>query len=216
MSTFKPKKFIAAAESWFEKQRLGWIANVRATGLEPYAIMYAVREGWIMDTEDLDSVPADSIFPCTDIFAHARAVENMDEDEQEAAEIRAKLAISSAVKSGIAEAMAGIEAVKASEHSPQSILAPSSHGTVSGSETTPKTPLVATAGTARGTVQALTSQTIRLHRATIGGVDLYSIDRAHLEFMQAAQVQRVKIQVTIERGDHGLRVLDCRLADDEK
>lgn len=213
MSTFSKRKFIAAGEAFVDKQRREWIAGVKASPLAPYALMWAVREGLVLDTEELDDISADSLCPNCDIIPRANAV---DMGVEGATELKAKLAISSAVKAGIVEAMAGIEAVKASEHSPQPILAPQTPGTVSGSESDIKTPPVPSTATAKGTVEGVTSHTVRLHRATIGGMEVYAIDREHLEFMQAAQVQKVKIQAVLEDGDFGLRVLDCRLADDEK
>lgn len=214
MSTFSKKKFIAAGETWIDGQRRQWIESVRAN---PYARKYALREGWILATESLDAISALSLFPDADLIARANAV---DLGAFDITENEAKLAISSAVKAGIAEAMAGIEAVKASEHSqgvhlypPQPILTPPTPRTVSGSETTPKTPPAASGRAVAGHIEAVATDVIRVHRANIGGTEVYTTQRNIMDTLQAAQVQGITLKVDYELGDFGNRVVGCKVTD---
>jgi hypothetical protein len=225
---FNRKSFLANAEAFLEEKRARWVRDIEGTPIHQAALTYAKRE-FILPNEDLSCVTANDLFPNTDLGEWAMKCEKGVATREEAS-----AAIRAAVVDGLREANAGIEKLRFSGASqsvagggtktPDTAAAPvpeganpSSAALLSPPEVSEPAPEAKSAPDsllepAKGIPEALVSTTVRVHRVTLGDVELVTTDRGHLEMFQAAQAQKRVLKATWEESPIGKLITNLCLS----
>jgi hypothetical protein len=218
---YNAKPFIKAATGFLEEKLLKFRKDIAGTPLEPHAITYGIQEGWLMPNEGLEALTILNLFPNAWPADWAQKLVT----GQIGSEREAKVGLAEAMAADLREANAGIEKVRFSGTSqsvagggtktPDTAAVPVPEGENPSSaallnppevpEPAPesKSPATALQEPARGIPEALVSTTVRVHRVTLGEVELVTTDREHLEMLQAAQVQKRVLKAAWEESPIG-------------
>lgn len=204
MILFNRTKFVAAAEAYLAERRQKWLNSIMGTPLEPILLKLA-RHDWILETEGIDAVRIENIFPDVDIRRVADSIESGTPEAE------AKIYIANVATRNlkdIAAELARLEDDMRKAASPETI-APNNDPPLPVGEP----PL---SGEVRGYVAEVKHSPVIKHTIEIDKHLLYTFDKSLSETAKAAKSQKIHLMAVWTVGEFGCRLETLKPIDPTK
>lgn len=204
MNPFNRKKFVAAAEVYLTGRRQKWLDSIKGTPLEAVALKLA-RQDWILDTEGLEAIRIENLFPDVSVQKVADSIESGTPESE------AKVYIANLASRNLKDVVAELARL---EDDMRKIAAPE---TVTPNNDPPlpvgEPPL---SGEVRGYVAEVKHSPVIKHTIEIDKHLLYTFDKSLSETAKAAKSQKIHLLAVWTVGEFGCRLETLKPIDPPK